>query len=63
MLQPEDIREFRRRQGLSQKELSDPLGWGAVTLSRYENDALQSEAHERALRLAMQPRNARRAGS
>ncbi len=57
MLQPEDIREFRQLYGLSQKELSELLGWGAVSLSRYENGALQSEAHERALRLAMQPRN------
>ncbi len=57
MLQPEDIRAFRQQYGLSQKELTALLGWGAVTLSRYENGALQSDAHEQALRLAMQPRN------
>jgi hypothetical protein len=33
------------------------LGWGGATLSRYENGALQDETHEKALRLAMEPRN------
>ncbi len=32
-------------------------GWGAVTLSRYENGALQAEAHEKAFRLAMESHN------
>jgi hypothetical protein len=33
------------------------LGWGAVTLSRYENGALQDEAHDKTLHLAMLPEN------
>lgn len=57
MLQPGEIREQRKRYGLTQKELSRLLGWGDVTLSRYENGALHSDAHEKILRLAMQPRN------
>jgi putative zinc finger/helix-turn-helix YgiT family protein len=57
MLQPEEIREFRRKYGLTQLELSKLLGWGIVTLSRYENGALQDEAHERSLRLIMEPSN------
>ncbi len=57
MLQPEDIRGFRDRYGLSQRELSVLLGWGGATLSRYENGALQDEAHDKVLRLAMEPRN------
>ena len=57
MLQPEQIREHRKRYGLTQKELSQLLGWGGVTLSRYENGALHSEAHEKILRLAMEPHN------
>ena len=57
MLQPEEIRNFRKRYGLTQKELSDFLGWGGATLSRYENGALQDETHEKTLRLAMEPRN------
>jgi len=57
MLQPEEIRDFRTHNGLSQRELNCILGWGAATLSRYENGALQSEAHDRLLRLAMKPKN------
>ena len=57
MLQPSQIREHRKRYGLTQKELSQLLGWGDVTLSRYENGALHSEAHEKILRLAMEPHN------
>ena len=57
MLQPEEIRVWRKNLGLTQRELSDLLGWGAVTLSRYENGALQDEAHEKTLRLAMDPHN------
>ena len=57
MLQPEQIRAWRKRNGLTQNELSQILGWGGVTLSRYENGALHSEAHEKILRLAMEPHN------
>jgi putative zinc finger/helix-turn-helix YgiT family protein len=57
MLQPEEIRAFRSRYGLSQRELSGLLGFGGATLSRYENGALQDEAHNALLRLARQPAN------
>jgi putative zinc finger/helix-turn-helix YgiT family protein len=57
MLQPEQIRDWRKQYGLTQKELGQLLGWGGVTLSRYENGALQVEAHEKILRLAMEPHN------
>lgn len=57
MMQPEDIQATRKRYGLTQSEMNRLLGWGAVTLSRYENGALQNEAHEKILRLAMEPRN------
>jgi len=57
MMQPEEIREFRKRFGLTQNEMSRLLGWGGATLSRYENGALQDETHEKALCLAMDPRN------
>ena len=55
MIQPEEIRSFRKRYGLTQGELSRLLGWGETTLSRYENGALQDETHDTALRLAMKP--------
>jgi putative zinc finger/helix-turn-helix YgiT family protein len=57
MLQPEEMRDLRERYGLTQGDMGKILGWGAVTLSRYENGALQAEAHEKAFRLAMEPRN------
>ena len=57
MTQPEEIKEMRKKYGFTQMEMSRLLGWGAVTLSRYENGALQDEAHEKTLRLAIDPRN------
>ncbi len=57
MLQPEQIRGWRKQYGLTQNELSKILGWGGVTLSRYENGALHSKAHEKILRLAMESHN------
>ena len=57
LIQPEEIREFRKTYGLTQHELAKLLGWGPTTLSRYENGALQDEAHDRALRMIMKPDN------
>lgn len=57
MLQPEEIKAFRKRYGLTQRELNTLLGWGGATLSRYENGALQDETHEKMLRLIMDPGN------
>ena len=57
MIQPEELRNWRKSYGLTQKELSALLGWGEVNLSRYENGALQSESHEKTLRLAKEPHN------
>lgn len=57
MLQPEDIRGWRKSYGITQKELCALLGWGGATLSRYENGALQDETHEKMLRMAMDPHN------
>lgn len=55
LLGPDEIRRFREEYDLTQLELAALLGWGAVTLSRYENGALQDEAHDRALRMARTP--------
>ena len=55
MLQPEAIKQFRQKMGLSQEELSGLLGIGVTTLNRYENGALQSEANDQALSLIMKP--------
>jgi len=60
MLHSDEIKEWRKSYGLTQKELSQILGWGGATLSRYENGALQDDAHEKILRLAMEPHNLRK---
>ncbi len=50
MLQPEGIREIRKSIGLTQGELGSLLGWGRVTLSRYENGSLQDRSHDSQLK-------------
>jgi len=57
MLQPQEIKALRNNLGLTQQELANLLGWGGATLSRYENGALQDEAHETTLRLLHDPKN------
>ena len=57
MLQPEEIRQFRIKYGLTQKEFSNLIGIGIATLNRYENGALQSEAHDRVIKMAIEPNN------
>jgi len=54
-LQPEEIRTWRRLHKLTQSELASLLGLGIATLNRYENGAIQNEAHEKLLRLIMDP--------
>jgi len=55
LLQPKEIREFRVKYGLTQKEFSGLIGLGIATVNRYENGALQTEAHDRVLKLVMDP--------
>jgi putative zinc finger/helix-turn-helix YgiT family protein len=57
MVTPEEMRDFRKNHGLTQEEFSRLLGMGVTTLNRYENGALQTEAHDRILRLVMEPGN------
>ncbi|MFO7773505.1 MAG: DUF4065 domain-containing protein [Dehalococcoidia bacterium] len=57
LLQPEEIRDWRKANKLTQGELAQLLGVGVATISRYENGALQDPSHEKLLRLAMNPSN------
>ncbi|HEY3317076.1 MAG TPA: type II TA system antitoxin MqsA family protein [Coriobacteriia bacterium] len=57
LLSPEVIRETREKYGLSQRSFSLLLGWGEVTLHRYESGSLQDPAHDATLRLATRPEN------
>jgi len=53
LLQPEALKTWRQSLGLRQAELATVLGWSTATVSRYENGALQDDAHDRAMRAAM----------
>jgi putative zinc finger/helix-turn-helix YgiT family protein len=55
LLLPEEIRSFRFRYGLTQGELAKLLGLGVASISRYETGKLQDEAHDKLIRLAMDP--------
>ena len=57
LMQPEDIRALRQRYGLTQKELAKLLGFGEITISRYENGALQDNSHNELLRMIENPSN------
>lgn len=56
-LQPEEIKDWRKANKLTQSELAKLLGLGMATISRYENGALQNPSHEKLLRLVMNPSN------
>lgn len=46
-----EIVKIREQYGLSQVDLSYLLGWGEVTISRYESKAIQDEAYDNILRI------------
>lgn len=48
-----EIVSFRNKFDLSQVELSKLLGWGDVTISRYESKAIQDSTYDNELRLIM----------
>lgn len=51
LLTSDEIIEIRESYGLSQVDLARLLGWGEVTISRYESKAIQDEAYDTMLRL------------
>lgn len=57
LLQPEEIKAWRKTYKLTQKEMANLLGLGLATISRYENGSLQEESHDKLIRLAMDPTN------
>ena len=58
LLPPAQIRAIRNKYGLSQTNFSLLLGWGEITVHRYENGALPDTAHNELLVLLDDPRNA-----
>lgn len=57
LLTPNRIKETREKYGVSQRAFSRILGWGEVTIHRYETGALQDRAHNDALVLLESPDN------
>jgi len=59
LLQPADMKRIQQRWGLGQRAFANLLGWGEITLHRYESGSLQDAAHDAQLRMAEQPANVR----
>jgi putative zinc finger/helix-turn-helix YgiT family protein len=57
LLTPVQIKEIRERYGLSQRSLGKLLGWGEITIHRYESGNLQDEVHDEVLKLISRPEN------
>jgi putative zinc finger/helix-turn-helix YgiT family protein len=57
MLQIEQIKEIRKKYGLTQAEFSKLLGFGAATIARYESGALQDQTHDNGIQHASVPEN------
>ena len=59
LLQPNEMEQIRRRWGLGQRAFARLLGWGEITLHRYEAGSLQDSAHDAQLRMAASADNIR----
>lgn len=55
LMSPEGIKRIRERYGLSQRTLGKILGWGEVTIYRYETGALPDNSHNKMLKLLGNP--------
>jgi putative zinc finger/helix-turn-helix YgiT family protein len=51
LLTSADIREIRNIYGLSQSDLAAMLGWGDVTVTRYETKVIQDETYDNMMRM------------
>ncbi len=52
LLTSNEIKNIRSYYNLTQSEFSLMLGWGEVTITRYENKAIQEEAYDKIMRMA-----------
>lgn len=57
LLQPDEIKAVREKYGLGQRAFSRLLGWGEITIHRYESGALQDEIHNNELIFMNNPEN------
>lgn len=52
-----EIRQIRERYRLSPKPFARLLGWGELTVYKYENGGVQDDAHDEVLKLIKEPEN------
>ncbi len=50
LLTSNEIKDLRKKYSLTQTELSTILGWGEITITRYESKQIQDKAHDELLR-------------
>lgn len=55
VIEPEKIREIREKYGISQRSLGKILGWGEITIHRYETGAVPDLTHNKILKLIEDP--------
>lgn len=57
LLQPEEIRNIRKKYGLSQSAFAKVLGLGEKTITRYENGSIPDAAQNALIKLVRHPEN------
>ena len=57
LLFPKEIKKIRKKYGLGQRTLGRLLGWGEITVNRYEQGCIQDNAHNYILELINDPKN------
>jgi putative zinc finger/helix-turn-helix YgiT family protein len=55
IIRADEIRQIREKYGLSQRTLGKILGWGEITIHRYESGAIPDLSHHKILRLLEDP--------
>ncbi|MFX3625114.1 MAG: type II TA system antitoxin MqsA family protein [Ectobacillus sp.] len=50
LLTSQEIKDIRKLYGLSQKEFANMLGWGDITIQRYEKKSIQDETYDQKIR-------------
>ncbi|MGL5087575.1 MAG: type II TA system antitoxin MqsA family protein [Clostridium sp.] len=57
LIKPEELIKFREKYNISQRELVSILGWGKMTINRYERGGLPSTGHSDYLKLIFKDEN------
>lgn len=57
LISPEAIKAFRENYDLSQREMVALLGWGKMTINRYERGSIPNQSHNDLLRIIMENEN------